>query len=142
MRARNLILTAALCFLGTAVCFADKPNMGTWKLDACPMDGGGLAFDHGKLVTVWRRGTEIFLDHPGAPEASLGEGKDVAIAAGSRGTYVVWSGSQGLEALYPGTKLPVKISDDGGFPAVAALPDGSALAAWEEKESIRIEKLP
>ena len=34
MRARNLILTAALCFLGTAVCFADNPNMGTWKLDA------------------------------------------------------------------------------------------------------------
>ena len=34
MRARNLILTAALCFVGTAVCFADNPNMGTWKLDA------------------------------------------------------------------------------------------------------------
>ena len=33
MKARNLILTAALCLIGTAVCFADNPNMGTWKLD-------------------------------------------------------------------------------------------------------------
>jgi hypothetical protein len=33
MKARTLFLTAALCFIGTAVCFADNPNMGTWKLN-------------------------------------------------------------------------------------------------------------
>ena len=33
MKARNLILTAALCFAGAALSFADNPNMGTWKLN-------------------------------------------------------------------------------------------------------------
>src|ERR1700743_2681404 len=33
MKARNLILTALLCFVGVAVCFADNANMGTWKFN-------------------------------------------------------------------------------------------------------------
>jgi len=33
MKARTLILTLALCFVGAAVCFADNANMGTWKLN-------------------------------------------------------------------------------------------------------------
>jgi hypothetical protein len=33
MKARNLILTLALCFAGVAVCFADNPAIGTWKLN-------------------------------------------------------------------------------------------------------------
>ncbi len=64
---------------------ARKVGEGTWKLDACPMDGGGMAFDRGRIVTVWRRESEIFFDRrvkrrqgsakakmlrsPGAPKA-------------------------------------------------------------------------
>ena len=33
MKARTLILTLAVCFVGVAVCFAENPNMGTWKLN-------------------------------------------------------------------------------------------------------------
>ena len=33
MKARLLLLTAALCFAGTALSFAQSPQMGTWKLD-------------------------------------------------------------------------------------------------------------
>ena len=33
MKARMLLLTAALCFAGTALSFAQSPQMGTWKLN-------------------------------------------------------------------------------------------------------------
>jgi len=33
MKARMLLLTLALCFAGTALSFAQSPQMGTWKLD-------------------------------------------------------------------------------------------------------------
>jgi hypothetical protein len=33
MKVRMLLLTAALCFAGTAMSFAQSPHMGTWKLD-------------------------------------------------------------------------------------------------------------
>ena len=33
MKRRTILLTLLLCFVGTAVCFADDPHMGTWKLN-------------------------------------------------------------------------------------------------------------
>lgn len=33
MKARAIILTLVVCFAGAAVCFADNPHMGTWKLN-------------------------------------------------------------------------------------------------------------
>lgn len=33
MKARNLVLAAMLCLVGVAACFAENPNMGTWKLN-------------------------------------------------------------------------------------------------------------
>ena len=33
MKAKKLLLTVALCFAGTALSFAQSPQMGTWKLD-------------------------------------------------------------------------------------------------------------
>jgi len=33
MKARTMVVTLALCFLGAAVCLAEDANMGTWKLN-------------------------------------------------------------------------------------------------------------
>jgi hypothetical protein len=33
MKARTILLTLLLCFVGAAICFADDPQMGTWKLN-------------------------------------------------------------------------------------------------------------
>ena len=45
-----------------------KLGKGSWKLDACPMDGGMLASDgKDQLVTVWRRDNQVF--------ATLGNGQ-------------------------------------------------------------------
>ena len=33
MKARTIILTLLVCFIGAAVCFADDPQVGTWKLN-------------------------------------------------------------------------------------------------------------
>jgi len=33
MKIRSIAMTIALCFVALAVCFAQNPNMGTWKLN-------------------------------------------------------------------------------------------------------------
>jgi len=33
MKARAIVLTLMLCFVGVGVCFADDANLGTWKLN-------------------------------------------------------------------------------------------------------------
>ena len=120
---------------------AQKLGTASWALNACPMDGGGLVTDHGRLVSVWRRGRRIFMDEPGKPETPLGAGKDVSVTATTKGVYAVWTGDKGVEARVPGKEAAAQLSDDGAFPNVTALPDGSALAAWEEKGAIRLERL-
>ena len=38
MKARMLLLTVALCFAGTALTFAQSPQIGTWKLDEAQVE--------------------------------------------------------------------------------------------------------
>jgi BNR repeat-like domain len=120
---------------------AEKLGEGTWNLNACPMDGGGLAVHKGQLVSAWRRDGEIFLAEPGRPESRVGKGKDVAIAAGGRGVFVAWSNGSAIEVLSPGASEPTTLSNAGAFVDLLALPDGSALAAWEANGTIQTARI-
>jgi hypothetical protein len=115
---------------------AEKQGTGTWKIDACPMDGGGMVLDHGEIVTAWRREHDIYLARPGRPETKLGPGQDVALAANSKGPYAIWTNGKAIDVLAPGSSTPQRLSENGAFPAIVALPDGSMLAAWEEDGAI------
>lgn len=114
---------------------AEEQGSGTWKLNACPMDGGGIALDHGEIVTAWRREHDIYLARPGK-ETKLGMGQDVALAANAKGPYVVWTNGKAIEALVPGAGSAQRLSENGAFPSVVALSDGSMLVAWEENGAI------
>lgn len=118
---------------------ARKLGTGTWKLDACPMDGGAVALDQGHLTSVWRREGDVYRADPGKPEQRIGTGKDIAAASTPSGLYVAWSKGAGLEILAPHASAPVPLAARGGFVNLAALPDGSVLAAWEADGSIFVE---
>jgi hypothetical protein len=119
-----------------AVSAPRKLGEGSWALEACPMDGGGLAREGNGIVSAWRRDHTVFLAAPGGKEEALGEGKDVTLAASAKGAYVAWTNTTGVQLQEPGEKLPVALSPTGSFPALIALPDGSALAAWEQNGAI------
>ena len=118
---------------------AQKLGNGTWKLNACPMDGGGAVIDRGQLVSAWRRENQVYLSPLGKPETALGTGKDVAIAAGAKGVYVAWSSGPGLEIHTPGSAAPKPLAPVGSFVNLVALQDGSVLAAWEANGSIQTQ---
>jgi hypothetical protein len=122
--------------MGNAV----KQGAGTWKLNACPMDGGGVAVRNGEIWSAWRREHDVYLAEPGKPEVRLGAGENIALAANAKGAYSVWSSARGIEALMPGAK-PIVISDKGAFPAIVALPDGAVLAVWEDDNAIAVRRL-
>lgn len=115
---------------------AEKAGLGTWKLDACPMDGGGIALQNGKIATAWRREHDIYLAEPGKPEIKVGTGMDVAFGTNNQGSYVLWSTPAGIEMHVPSAVKPTHVSAAGAFPAVVTLPDGGMLAAWEENGAI------
>ncbi len=121
---------------------ARKMGTGTWQLNACPMDGGGLAVDDRGLVSAWRRDGKIFLARPEEAETSLGEGKDVALAVGKKGLYVAWSGTGGVQVRLPGSSVSVPLNREGAFVNLVTLPTGTVLAAWEHQGTLTVEPLP
>jgi hypothetical protein len=126
---------------GKVVADAHRIGEGSWKLEACPMDGGGIVADHGKLVTAWRRDDRVFLAEANGGEIELGKGKDVAITAGKKGAYVAWVGATGIEMRRPGAASAERIAAGGAFPALAALDDGSILVAWEHDGVISLQRV-
>jgi len=121
---------------GRPVGAAVKQGDGTWKLDACPMDGGGVAVRDGQIASAWRREHDIYLAEPGKPEVKIGSGQDVAFGANSQGFYAAWSTPSGIALHAPGANNPSQLSSAGAFPAIVALPDGGMLVAWEEGGAI------
>jgi hypothetical protein len=124
---------------GASFSAPEKLGQGTWKLNACPMDGGGLALTDTGIVTAWRRDHSLFLDRPGQAEIAIGEGTDVAISGAGSGVYVIWSTPEGIVARTPGDTRARPLGVKGSFPSVAALPRGGALAAWENDGRITIQ---
>ncbi len=114
---------------------AEKLGTGTWKLNACPMDGGGLAFlpaEAGTPFTFWRRDTTLYFGRPEAPGETLGEGRDPAIATTRRGIALAWQSKAGLRIRPPGEMMPRVLDAEGSAASLAAAPDGSfAVIVWE-----------
>ena len=112
---------------------ATKLGGGTWPLNACPMDGGGVALsEDGNHQTVWQRKGEVFFSGVDGAEKLLGSGRQPVIAEYDSTTLVAWQNDGILVAESSSKTAPQKVSDKGGFPTIAALPNGDALVAWEE----------
>jgi hypothetical protein len=62
------------------------------------MDGGGLAVSGGRVLTVWRREEDLWMDEPGKPESRLATGKDGALAAQPDRVFAVWSSAGRIES--------------------------------------------
>jgi len=119
---------------GKTYAAATKLGSGTWKIDACPMDGGALADLDGKLMTVWRREKDVYLASDATSETLLGAGEQPWIAGGT----VVWLEKRGgkIFSLAPGAKEPETLGTFANEPMIAASPDGKSFvyAVWEMGE--------
>ncbi|MCU1238324.1 MAG: glycosyl hydrolase, repeat-containing protein [Candidatus Solibacter sp.] len=123
---------------GAAAGAAVKQGTGTWKLDACPMDGGGLVVRGGAIASAWRREHDVYLAEAGKDEVKLGAGMDVALTAGEQGLYAVWTSAGGIELYAAGKRS--RVAETGAFPAIVNVGDG-VLAVWEENGAIKGEKI-
>lgn len=118
----------------------EKLGTGTWQLNACPMDGGGMAATAARTVTAWRRDEAIFLAEPGKQETQIGKGKDVALALNKDQAYVSWTSGNEI-VLWSNGRSEV-LSKSGSYSALTSLPGGGVVTAWEENGAIEVRRLP
>lgn len=121
--------------------FASPTKLGvtSWLLNACPMDGGGLAVVDTGILATWRRENDIFLSSGRVPERRLGTGRDPAIATTAAHHDIAWSSSAGIMLVRDSAEaVPVA---PGRFPAILALKEKTILA-WEHQGNVLVRTIP
>ncbi len=114
-----------------------KLGQGTWKLNACPMDGGDLSVGSGTdITTVWRRQNQLYLSKPGAEEAPIAQGRNASVAVSGTNTYIVWQNEGAIWLRRPQSEKPEALGT-GRFPRLVALTDERAFCVWEEGGVLR-----
>jgi hypothetical protein len=119
---------------------AVKQGSGTWPLNACPMDGGDIAFNaHGKVWSAWRRDGSVFVASPDGKEKLAGPGKDPAFAVSGSKPVVAWT-EKGVRLLSPDATEPVVLDPAGAFVHLAG--SSQIYAAWESGNGIKVARVP
>ncbi len=123
-----------------------KLGMGSWALNACPMDGGDiLSLGGGAFTTVWQRAGEVYYCAPGGMEVGLGKGKQpVGVQVGGRSMVFWQEGNQLMMTRDAGKSAPIKHAENARYPSVVAT-GVHAVLAYEQGKSgearIVIERL-
>ncbi|MDP9043089.1 MAG: glycoside hydrolase, partial [Bacteroidota bacterium] len=114
---------------------ANKLGTGSWKLNGCPMDGGGLVIaKDGIPETVWRRENKIYSASPGKPEKEIGEGQGCSIETVNNKNMYAWSEHGLVTILKPdGTKI---IPGKGSLPLMKAMNQKQVICIWENERQI------
>ncbi|SHE32549.1 hypothetical protein SAMN05444008_101152 [Cnuella takakiae] len=114
---------------------AEKLGLGNWKLDSCPMDGGGLVIGPGgRVQTVWRRQDKIFVAQPGAEEQEVGWGRSCTIETVNGKTAYTWMEGGEIVVKKPdGSKLNL---GKGQLPVLQATGEKQAVCVWEKEGQI------
>lgn len=114
---------------------AEKLGNGSWALNGCPMDGGGLALDdQNNPVTVWRRKGRIYSCIPGMEEKDLGNGKGATIEiVDGRTCYAFVEDGNIVVLSSEGMK---RIIGKGQMPVLQAVDKNRVLCVWENEKQI------
>ena len=123
---------------GVAFSQAAKLGTGSWLLDACPMDGGGLVFDGRDITAVWRRENDVYLTTATVPELRLGRGRDPVVAQAGAHRDIAWTSAEGVH-LVQGRQAPIVVGQ-GRFPAILALP-AATIVAWEHQGRVQVQRM-
>jgi hypothetical protein len=114
---------------------ATKLGRGSWPVNGCPMDGGGLIIDgNNHPQTVWRRQNKIFACEPGKPEIEIGEGRGCSIASVSCKNVYAWSEKGDVIILKPqGIRQNL---GKGQLPVIMAFNNNHIICTWENDKQI------
>ena len=116
---------------------AEKLGKGNWKLNGCPMDGGGIVINQaGTPETIWQREGKIYTALPGMNETQIGEGRNGSIETVQTNTVYAW-GEKGNIMVKKNTGINSNIGK-GSLPLLKAVDDKNVLCVWQTGDNIEL----
>ncbi len=115
-----------------------KLGKASWKLNACPMDGGDLILKaDSSPECVWMRKNEVFVSQSKEPERRLGEGRQPIAASTDQMVWFGWVDKRKLVSQW-GDNPAMNIAEDAAFPTAVSLKANRVAVAYETKQEIHI----
>jgi hypothetical protein len=122
--------------------FTDAIKLGesSWKLAACPMDGGGLVVnDQGEIRTIWQRDHQVFYAEPGIPETKIANGRSPKISANKSTTVLSWNENGKIWIKEPGKEA---LSERQGIGLKTSFIESKVVGVvWERDKKIVFERI-
>jgi len=127
---------------GKSFTAAQKLGSDTWKLNGCPMDGGGIIAGQNNIIrTTWQRKGVVYYAEPGKPEIYIAKGRECSITGtGDNNTAVTYQSNDTVKLIRLENKNPVVVGN-GGFLKSAMLHDHKILCVWEQDNKIKYRKI-
>lgn len=114
---------------------AKKLGNGSWALNGCPMDGGGMAINKtGTPETVWNRKGAIYSCKPGEKEIEIGKGRSCAIETFDGKNIYAWV--ENGEVVVLNAQNIKKNLGKGQLPQIKALNNKDIICMWENNKQI------
>ena len=127
---------------GASFAVAQKLGMDTWKLNGCPMDGGGVSIDQSNTIkTDWQRKGEIYFCEPGRPEVYIGKGRSCTIATFGDNAIVSFQTNDTINMVELKDKRKIIAIGNGDFPKLCLLKGNRALFTWEDNNKIKVKNI-
>jgi hypothetical protein len=120
---------------GTTFGRAQKLGKGSWKLNGCPMDGGGVAFNDKSIPqTAWQRNGILYACEPGKEEKEMGMGRSITIATAGNENVYAWVEQGRVVCLLPNGRK--QLLGEGSLPVLKVVNKKEVLCVWQQKDSI------
>ncbi len=114
---------------------AVKLGTGTWKLNGCPMDGGGLTIDSkNNISTIWQREGAIFFARPNEKEKQIGTGRNCSLAD-AENPIVTWNNGMKLQVKELKTGKEYDLGK-GSFIKAIRTAKGNIFSIWESEGKV------
>lgn len=119
---------------------ASKVGTGSWKLEGCPMDGGGLGVQENKVVqTVFRRQQKIYSCEANKEEQYLSDGKGCTLTIANNKPVYSWINNNDLVCLLPNGMH--HILGKGNAQRMVPVNNENLMVVWENEGKIYSEIL-
>lgn len=125
---------------GRSFSAARKLGTGTWKLNACPMDGGDISIDRNQQVhSAWQRQGAVYYSKPGQGERKIESGRNVSMVKNAKTPTILFhSGGKVFMSILNGKPLTI---GEGSFAEGVVTPDHKILVVWENEGSVLFRKV-